>query len=242
MTSPPTRLDLADFDIDKVTFEIRYDNAYLLWDRAGLIWSEAQHQWPSLTVQRAEPNNTIFLLDRRYELGVELKRTFVNAYRPAADLGNFIDILEKFVPLVNRALELSRYIRIGFRLFYVKPFADADGASAAVLSTGQLRTPAGRHFNIDGKPLYPECFLRWEGKTTAVRVHLAARSRKLDFEPTPEAAKILDPVHSDKHEVLLDIDYYTLANVTIGQFRVKDWLTQAFHIIKRDSGVFLGGE
>ena len=84
-------LDLAQFDIEKVSFEVRYENAYLLWDRAGLIWSQARTKWPAIIMKHAEPNDTTFSLDNRYELVVRLDSAFVVAHRPASNLDDIIN-------------------------------------------------------------------------------------------------------------------------------------------------------
>lgn len=42
-----------------------------------------------------------------------------------------------------------------------------------------------------------------------------------------------------KYEVIYDIDYYTIKTVSRGQFNVKDWIEQAYHLIKRDSKNFM---
>ncbi len=42
-------------------------------------------------------------------------------------------------------------------------------------------------------------------------------------------------------ELTFDVDYYTVRPVRVGQIRLKDWIEQAFHMIKRDTNKILAG-
>ena len=72
-----------------------------------------------------------------------------------------------------------------------------------------------------------------------VRAVLEARDKKIDFESQPSMEEV-QSIHIVKHEVVYDIDYYTLANVSTGQLNVTEWIDQAYHMVKRDSRFFFG--
>lgn len=99
--------------------------------------------------------------------------------------------------------------------------------------------PSGKHFNIEGQVLMPTYSLRWEGESTGVRVNLTAQNKTIDLNVNPGVEEIT-PVHVERSEVVYDIDYYTLKNTKKGQLNVREWISQAYHLVKRDSNVFMG--
>lgn len=232
-------LDLSSLKLTQATMEIRFDNAYMLWDRAGLVWSKASSIWTNLKMGKAEPMVTTFIVDDRYELSIQLDKAHFIDMQPISSLKEFMVNAELFVALVVDSLDITEFTRLGFRLLYSKKFQDKTEAANAFISTKLINAPRGKHFNIEGKILMPNYSLRWEGESTGVRVKLTAQDKKIDLTVGPGVEEIL-PVHVERSEVIYDIDYYTLKNTRKGQLNVKEWISQAYHLIKRDSNVFMG--
>lgn len=232
-------LDLSNLKLTQATMEIRFDNAYLLWDRAGLVWSKASSIWTNFKMDKADPMVTTFLVDERYQLSVQLGKAYFIDMLPSSSLKEFMANAELFVNLIVDSLEISEFTRLGFRLLYSKKFKDKAEAANALISTNMLSIPSGKHFNIEGKVFMPNYSLRWEGESTAVRVSLTAQDKKIDLDVSPGVEE-LAPVHIERSEIIYDIDYYTLKNTKKGQLNVKEWISQAYHLVKRDSNVFMG--
>jgi hypothetical protein len=231
-------MHVSDFQLERAAFELRYPQAYLLWDRAGSIWSEAVRRWPALKLVRGEPSHISFTLENQHELAVTLEKANAVSHFPA--MSTFVQLADTFTGLVTQHLELDHYIRIGLRLFYFRAFPSREEASKAAVSIRILNPPEGRHFGIEPPYLLPECAFRLEGPSIGVTIRLRAEGRVVDFQP-PMNARGLKPHHAEDWGVLFDVDYYTLANVTIGQFKAEDWINSAVHVIRRDSEAFLGG-
>lgn len=234
-------LELSDFEFESIAFEVRYSSAYLHWDRAGAIWSEVASKLPGLTIVNAEPSKTVFTLHRRYLFTIELERVICIEYFPNKKLDEFISTLKEFIEITVRHLEVTDYSRIGIRLIYFKEYPDQEAASGALLSTGLIRIPDGKHFGIEGKATHPEYGMRWESKTKGATVRIKAEGRKLDFD-APLNIKELSPVHILKYGLTVDIDYFTSATIGTGQFRAEDWVNQSVHFVKLGIGSFLGGK
>lgn len=232
-------LDLSNLKLTQATMEIRFDNAYILWDRAGLVWSKTSSIWSNLKMGKAEPMVTTFLVDDRYELSVQLGKAHFIDMLPSSSLKEFMTNADLFVSLVVDSLEISEFTRLGFRLLYSKKFKDKTEAANALMSTNMVSIPSGKHFNIEGKILMPKYSMRWEGESTGVRVSLTAQDKKIDLDVNPGIEE-LTPVHVERSEVIYDIDYYTMKNTKKGQLNVKEWISQAYHLVKRDSNVFMG--
>ena len=232
-------LSLSNLKLLQATIEIRYNNAYLLWDRSGLIWSKASSKWVNLKIVKADPMVTNFLIDDRYEASVQLEKAHFIDLKPSSSLKEFIANAELFVTLVADTLDLTEFTRLGFRLIYYKRFNNKVEAADSLISTKMINVPSGKHFNIEGKVLTPKYSLKWEGESMGVRVELSAQNKKIDLDVKPGMEEIA-PVHVERFEIVYDIDYYTLKNTTKGQLNVKDWISQSYHLIKRDSKVFMG--
>lgn len=234
-------LELEDFRLLQATIEVRYDNAYILWDRAGTVWSTINDTWHDLKPFKVEPNVVVFKLLDQYQISVELDKASIIDLKPSSSLKDFIEIADTFVKLIIKPLSIKDFTRIGFRPIFVKSFPDKDLAAKALLSTKMIFEPKGRHFNIEGKVRLPRFGIVLETDSTGVRIALEARDRKIDFDALPGVEE-LKSLHMEKHELVYDVDYYTLAKVSVGQLDMKEWINQSYHLIKRDSRDFLGGK
>ena len=237
MTSP---LILSSFKLSRSTFEIRYNNAYALWDKAGIIWTTADKKWSQLKMINAEPAVTSFRLEDRYELSVKLDRTSIIDFKPTSKLKGFLENAKQFIDIVVNCLELDMIERLGFRIIYALPSSDKSAASNVIADANIMNIPKGKCFNIEGQPLLPEYSIVWEGNSLGARIKILAQEKEINLDVNP-AIKEIDSYHEKISEVLLDIDYYTLKPILTGQLDVNEWISQAYHVIKRDAHVFLGG-
>jgi hypothetical protein len=234
-------LDLESFKLSQATLEVRYDNAYILWDRAGEIWSRINNMWNGIKPSKVEPSSIIFSLDNKYQLSVELDKAYIIDSKPSSSLKDFIERADTFMKLIIQPLKIKEFTRIGFRPVYVKSFPDKTLAAKAMLATEMILVPKGKHFNIEGRMLLPKYAVVLEADSVAVRIALEARDRKIDFDAHPGIEE-LQSLHLEKHELVYDVDYYTLAKVSVGQLDMKEWISQSYRLIRRDSNSFLGGD
>lgn len=233
------KLKFVDLELRRAILEIRYNEAYILWDRSGQIWSEVKSIWPEMKNQKTEPSYTSFLLDDKRQFWVQLDKSNYTDFKPQGNLNDFITNVAKLISLVSDVLKISEYTRLGFRLLYSKYLNTKEEASEYLLSTENIKYPSGKHFNIEGKVLNPSCSMKWEGESTGVRVVLTTHDKKIDLEVNPDVDEI-NPVHIERSELLYDIDYYTVKNTKRGQLKIDEWISQAYHLIKRDSKIFFG--
>ncbi len=232
-------LNFSDFSLTRAVLEVRYANAYILWDRAGKIWADISSLWPDVKVMTVQPSTTAFRLEDKYDLSVQFDKAHIIDLKPTSSLDDFMERADRFMKLVIQHLEIKHFTRTGFRLIYVKPFPDKFQAADSLISTGMISVPHGRQFNIEGRVLLPKYSLVLESDSAGVRILMEVVDKKIDFDPDP-SINGLKPVHLETHELAYDVDYYIPAKLSIGQLNVKEWLSQAYHLIKRDSKSFLG--
>jgi hypothetical protein len=233
-------LNLDDFKLFQAVFEARYEKAYFLWDKSGEVWTAINQEWHTLKAEIIEPNNTTFLIDNKFQISVNIDKTSVIDLKPSSSLNDFTEVANKAFNIITTILRIEKFNRIGFRLIFIRDFPDKESSANAFIDTNLITIPKGKHFNIEGKVLLPTYKFNWESKSTTVRISLEVRDRKIDFDAHPSLDEI-DSLHITKHELVYDIDYYTLDIVSIGQLNIKEWITQTYHIIKRDSRNILGG-
>ena len=233
-------LSLSTFKLSQAVLEVRYEKAYRLWDYSGRLWGSVARMWPNLIPDTAQPNVSTFHLDNRYQLAVAMEKSHIVDMIPISSLKDFFERAKDFVKLITKFLEVEYFTRVGFRLVYIKGFPNRQQAADAMLSTKMLMVPEGQHFGIQGKAFLPKYALVWEGESVAARILLEVRDKKVDFDPPPDIEE-LSSVHLKKYELFYDIDYYTLGQISTGQLDVMEWLSQVYHLVKRDSKSFLGG-
>jgi len=232
-------LNLSDFKLTQAVLEIRYANAYIIWDRSGKIWTEFSSLWPNLHMLTAQPNEVLFRLENKYELSVQIDKAHIIELEPTSNLDDFMERADKFIKLVIQNLEIINFNRVGFRLVYVKGFPDSLQAANSLISTKMISVPHGKQFNIEGRISFPKYSIVWESDSAAARIALEVVDKKIDFDPPPNVEG-LKSAHFETHELVYDLDYYIPAKLLPGQLNVKEWLSQTYHLIKRDSKSFLG--
>lgn len=237
--SPTSDLAPLKFDqltLDKLTLEIRYELTPLLWDCAGRMWTEIRENIPGLKVVQAQPSVTAFKLENRYDFNVLTDRALIIADSPKPGLDEFADYAGKFFEPVFRHLEITEFTRIGMRFQFIKTYAAKDAASSATFGLGLWRTMSGKHFGIEGTISWPEYRIRFEDASHGVTAYFAAQTGTLDIQvgSTTDAEKI----HKERHQFLYDLDYYTISPVRREQLKIKPWIEQVNHVIRRDSNTF----
>jgi hypothetical protein len=233
-------MDLSHFDLRSVAFEVRYDQAYLLWDRAGALWQAVHRIAPTIKLTESVPAKISGFIERRFHVSVELEKVLIIVYPPPSTVEDYIALCRDILAAAIDILGVKIYSRIGLRLIHHRRFRSSEEAADALLSTGIMKVPEGKHFGIEGPPKLPHYAIRLDGDNLAVQVNLHTQERKLKID-VPLGETALESVEKDIFELIYDVDYFTIGTVDIGQFRASDWIPNALRVIRRDSKVFLGG-
>jgi len=228
-------MELSEFKLFQASVEARFPEAYMLWDRAGALWAKAAEKFENLKMHTATPNQTVFR-SAQVEFSVSLDRASCSEVNPNKNLNPFTESTHAFFRIVNEALDLHEYSRIGFRLIYVQKFDTYEQALESLNAVKILNTPP-RVFNHTGAP-GAEWTLRWKDEKQGTTVQLHIDERKHDFQapldwegPKPETAS--------QFRLLYDVDRYVHARTLVTQMSFEDWIKQMIHIINRDSDKLL---
>jgi hypothetical protein len=231
-------LNISQFKIHQVAFQVRYRDAFLLFDKTGSLAEEARKRWPTIKIEKGEPRISSFTVDDKYRLQVEINKATFIAYNPKPSLEEFIDDAHAFEEIIRKTLEIFEYNRVGFKPFYRKDHETKEDATMDIVSSLGLKLPQGTHFNIEGKTPLITLEHRWEDELLGVTSQLRSQEQSWEFTP-PIEAEGLEPKKTVKNFVSYSPDYFTRKPISVNQLNVKKWIENAFHLIKRDSKVFL---
>lgn len=233
-SSSPAPVDLSAFSLETFSVEIRYATALLLWDRAGVLWRSIQEKYPDIRMVTVEPSKTSFQTGKTAFV-VELKSARINAVDPGkSSIDELPKVARDFFKLTIQHLEISLCERLGLRLVYFKEFKDREQAASAFHAMGLVKVPDGKRFDVDQPPINQQYVLRWESEKKGAVVQCRAETRKTDWDPPVESVRVWNPVHREQNGIAVDIDYYTVAPVEVGQLDMGEWSKHALHVISRD--------
>lgn len=233
---------LEDLRLKTVTFEARYPGAFLLWDRSGQVWSQMLTKHRGLVLRHAEPGKVVFVKDQRIDLVVEVQKLIVIDHGPESDISGLSELATDLVKISTECLDISVFTRIGLRAVFWRSYDDRESASEAMRSTGMIVTPSGKQLGVSGDCLLPEYSVRKEDETNGFSVRLKAEGVQYKMELPPDWHGVAEPLIRTDFGLSLDVDYFTTADIGVGQFRASDWMPNALHSIRRDSSEFMGGD
>jgi hypothetical protein len=226
--------DLSSFALEQCVLEARYPQALALWDTAGSLWRAVQEKWPEIRLIKAEPAKTTFQ-DGKTGFVVELQLARIVVLDSVKSMDELAKIGREFFKLTAQHLQLSLYERLGLRLVYFKEFKDREETASAFRSLGLVRVPKAKKFEVEEQPVNQQYTLRWESEKKGTLVTCKAETRKIDYDPPIESAQVFSPIHKERNGIVVDIDYYTVAPVEIGQVDMGEWMNHALHIVSRDT-------
>jgi len=185
-------------------------------------------------VLSVEPSKTSFQRGKTAFV-VELKTARINAVDPEkSSMDELPKVARDFFRLTTQHLEISLCDRLGLRLVYFKEFKDREQAASAFHAMGLVVVPDGKRFEVDQPPINQQYVLRWESEKKGAVVQCRAETRKIDWDPPIESVRFWNPVHREQNGIVVDIDYYTVAPVEVGQLDMGEWSKHALHVISRD--------
>ncbi len=225
--------NLSSFKLEQCILETRYPQALTLWDNAGTLGRAILEKWPDVRLVKAEPAKVSFQSGKT-GLIVELELAKLVVLDSTKGTEELLRIGRDFFKLVAFHLQLSLYERLGLRLIYFKEFEDRRETASAFHSLGLTKIPHGKKFEVEAQPVNPQYVLRWESEKKGALIQCRAETRKFDYDPPIESVQLFSPIHREQNGIVVDVDYYTVAPVEIGQLDMGEWMNHGLHVISRD--------
>ena len=206
-------MNISDFQTNRFTFELRFQDSFLIWDRSGALTTSLRREFPTLEVIEGTPAKISLVVRPNIELVLEINKAFIIVHKPkrtAEDLSLYSIALTK---IVTETLEISRFKRIGTRLLYQKSYPSIHEATEKLTSFGVIALPEKKFFNQHGSPKQGAINFVWEGETTGARVRLATDTENFEFIPAPPHADRVDAISKTEHFLYADIDIFSTKEV-----------------------------
>lgn len=228
-------MEISDFKIRQVVFEIRYDDAYILWDRAGSIAEEITKLWPGAKITEGAPNKQSLKSDDA-TIVTGIRSSHVAVVGPNSIL-QFAAQIEETVNVWVRSLNLTKFSRVGTRIMYARAYDSIESASKAIVNLGLVRTPAAPIFNHKNELHQTDIRLLWQDDVSQTQVIIKPEHYDLEIPGLPDNPAEKQTKTADV--MLLDIDRATRGTVELSKFRVSDWLEGVRHLVSRDANRIL---
>lgn len=229
-------MELNDFKIRQVIFEIRYNSAYILWDRAGVLARELSLLWPGLELLEGEPNQQVFNCgNARISTKIDNAHIAITAPR---SITQYAEQIEESVKLWTDLLELEKYTRVGTRTIFAKTFESADAVNAAAVSLRLLRSPNPPFFNHKSPYSSYQLKMYWDDEDSQTQISIRPEHQVMEISGFFVADdEVKETRTSDA--LILDIDRAAKGEIDISKFRTSEWLEGVRHLINRDINRFL---
>jgi hypothetical protein len=222
-------MDLSDFKIQQVVFEVRYEEAFILWDVAGRVHRELARLWPGVTLEKSEPNQQ-FLKGDSAEIHTGIKQSRVALLGPPS-ITKFNDQLTETFAIWTTLLEVTRLTRVGTRVIFARKFPSIDAASKAVIDLGLIRYPPPPIFNHKTPPYGAQVNIVWQDEEAQTRFVAKAEHQTMEIAVI-DAPGAKETRTSDT--MVIDIDRATRGTVELSKLRVAHWMEGVRHVIARD--------
>jgi hypothetical protein len=235
-------MNIAHLSLRSLIFELRHARAFLLWDRAGVIATDAAHRWPALILREATPGQVRLTLGTRAEISLKLEQAHVAISDNKLTLDELIPYSSFLYETTLRVLEINTLTRVSLKTTFIKEYSDIDDAVRDFVATGMTKALDGKHFGIEGKIASPSTVvIRFEGDYLGCANTLQVRKRTSKLDVPVIGNNDFEIITKEHVEFVYDCEYFTTADMNVGQLNATRWIEEAMRVIRRDANTILGG-
>lgn len=220
-------LTLDDFSIDVLSFELRFNNAYLLWDQAGELAGRMLAREPQLRFVTAQPNQQTFETDD-IKITLELGLVRVFSRGPGA-FKKLTGTAQMLSDVATEVLNVTNFSRAGYRSVYRKTFSDKASALKAL---SPLSPSAGQPLQGFERTAFVTTN-RMEDNTRGMLATAKVEEQEINITIPWEASQYFESLKRKDWIGVLDCDYYTLGSTDRDAFNTETWLKYADKAIRQ---------
>lgn len=223
-------MQLSDFHIRQVAFEVKFDPMYRLWDVSGALFQQLSRIWPHTSEGKIDPNH-LQLMSDTINVIFGLRTCSIRIARPKSVI-QFADQIAQSLDALFLVLEIETLRRVGTRTIYAKSYPTPEAAREAAVELGFIRAPSSPIFNHKSGLAEAESRMVWRDAAMQTQVVMKTEHQSFEVSGFTEFDNV--PRKSESHALILDVDRGTLADVERSKFRVRDWLQGVQHVLNRD--------
>ena len=218
-----------DFLINKAVFEIRYAKGYQFWDKGGAVLSKIEQEIPDLLGVRRNQDD-YFLRNSKLKIEVSYGWNRLWMEQVGVDnLNQFKKHSDLLWSLISKNLQIPKISRIGNRYWFVLPCKSSKDAEE-IITKAKIFGPKMEKSSIFGTEILNRDFtLVIKDGDIENRIACGSASRK----PNPELDKDKEfTQYNPLESVLVDIDIYTVKNVSVDKFIPSEFIQNSFKRIE----------
>lgn len=197
----------------------------MLWDHAGSLWSDIRSLFKDFKHRQVTPNEVFFHADGRFDIVVALERFAITDYDPKGSIDRTAEVASQVYRCVTRHLGLRVFTRIGTRMYYVLEFKTPEEARRKAREFGLTYVPPVPLFGVVPGSVSPTFKVDVDDGEIGYTAQLYTVERKMDFNPPPEFANSpIKRIEDTRHELMLDVDFFTKKPIGVESFEMTEWL------------------
>jgi hypothetical protein len=230
---------VSQFRRRTISFELRFNHAYHIWDRSGAIWLKVGGLFKKMDLQSANPGQVVFIADDRYTLNVSIdKLIFVDNLFSSGD--EYQSVFTDCAGIALSLLDVPVINRVGTRINISSPRKDLEEAQRDMCAFNLLKVPGRKLFDTEPKVVSPTFRIEVNDGELGYTVQINAQTRKVELAPAPDVKDMgVEAFNKTRHEILFDVDFYTMKAVAVDTFSVAKWLERCARELNRDAEVIL---
>jgi hypothetical protein len=192
-----------------------------------------------MKLQSANPGQVAFVADNRYILIVAIDRITFTDHLFAS--GNECQkLFAECAGIVLPLLEVSVINRVGTRINMFSPRKELAEAQREMCAFNLMKLPGRKLFDTEPKVISPSYKIEVNDGELGYTLQVTAQTRKVELTPSPDVKDMdVEAIDKTQHEILFDVDFYTMKPVSVDSFNVEKWLERCTRELNRDAETIL---
>jgi hypothetical protein len=193
-------MDLGEFKLKNLSYELRYDPAFLVMDRLGAIVAEFTRRWSDFKVVE-QNRSSLKLRATHMEMLIGIERSHVVHAGLKLSEENVIEQASMLTELLADAGAVDAFNRVGTRQQHHRVFALLEEAVEAFYGTGIVPRPPAKNFGVEGKPHFADFTQRVEGEALGWLFKFAVQTATHMLQPAfgDDTDSVLREEHGDAY-------------------------------------------
>jgi hypothetical protein len=198
--------------LDKVIFELKYDEGLLYWDKMGEILQTIKKEFPEWDFEQVSPDGTKLVNNQRnMALIYDYNRTRI-VQDEVENLNQFKKVVSEIAPLILNKIQVKMINRIGNRFHYLYPLESPIHGKDFISKCPLVNIP-GEKLSLFGKNPQKRFFVvLLEEENMSYRIELAGIERK-------DVSKDItfDERKKPKYALRIDVDIASIVSMDISE-------------------------
>jgi len=219
-----------DFNLSRVVFELRYNDAFLYLDNCGATLIEIRKNYPEWEVSEASVKSANLKdIHRKMELAFNNKNIRFTQDE-VSSLNQFKKVSTQITPIFLEKFQIENFSRVGNRFFYHLPLKNVDEGKKIIEKSGLIEVPQkklslfGEEFNKSSYVIYLE-----KGKEFQYRIEFSIIKRIEPEEIMKKSEKFLP-----KFGLRIDVDNAIIKEVSAEDFLCDEFIQSNYKFLENN--------